>query len=93
MIQQQDQTINSIAGTLSTIAQQAGLMGSEIGEHNECAASFIFRCPPAHSFCRMLEDLDRGVERTDSKLSDAMRRMRNFVRETEGQFSCHLSVA
>jgi hypothetical protein len=43
MIQQQDQTINSIAGTLSTIAQQAGLMGSEIGEHNECAASFMIR--------------------------------------------------
>ena len=39
MIQQQDQTINSIAGTLSTIAQQAGLMGSEIQEHNECVAS------------------------------------------------------
>jgi len=66
MIQQQDQTITSIAGTLSTIAQQAGLMGTEISEHNE-----------------MLDDLDRGVDQTDSKLSDAMRRMRKFVRETE----------
>lgn len=36
--------------------------------------------------CRMLEDLDRNVDRTDSKLSDAVRRMRKFVRETEGQF-------
>jgi len=34
----------------------------------------------------MLEDLDRNVDRTDSKLSDAMRRMRKFVRDTEGQF-------
>ncbi len=34
----------------------------------------------------MLDDLDRGVDRTDSKLSDAMRRMRKFVRETEGLF-------
>jgi hypothetical protein len=42
MIEQQDQTINSIAGTLSTIAQQAGLMGSEISEHNECVASLLF---------------------------------------------------
>jgi len=66
MLQQQDQTMNSIAGTLSTIAQQAGLMGSEIMEHNE-----------------MLDDLDRNVDRTDSKLSDAMRKMRKFVRETE----------
>ena len=36
----------------------------------------------------MLDDLDRGVDQTDSKLSDAMRRMRKFVRETEGQFPC-----
>ncbi|KAI0298739.1 syntaxin 6, N-terminal-domain-containing protein [Multifurca ochricompacta] len=66
MIQQQDQTINSIAGTLTTIAQQAGLMGSEIREHNE-----------------MLDDLENGVDRTDSKLSDAVRKMRTFVREIE----------
>ena len=33
----------------------------------------------------MLDDLDRGVDRTDSKLSDAVRKMRKFVRETEGQ--------
>jgi hypothetical protein len=35
MIREQDRTIDSIAGTLSTLAQQAGLMGQEIGEHNE----------------------------------------------------------
>lgn len=34
---------------------------------------------------RMLDDLDRSVDRTDSKLSDAMRKMRKFVREIEGQ--------
>lgn len=41
----------------------------------------------------MLDDLDRGVDRTDGKLSGAMRRMRKFIRETEGQFYCQLSVA
>ncbi|CAL1699264.1 unnamed protein product [Somion occarium] len=35
MIQEQDQTITTISGTLTTIAEQAGLMGQEIGEHNE----------------------------------------------------------
>ena len=35
MMREQDRTIDSIAGTLSTLAQQAGLMGQEIGEHNE----------------------------------------------------------
>ena len=35
MMRQQDQTIDSIAGTLSTIHEQAGLMGREILEHNE----------------------------------------------------------
>lgn len=39
MIRQQDETIDTIAGTLSTIAEQAGLMGREIVEHTECAAS------------------------------------------------------
>ncbi|KAL0960024.1 hypothetical protein HGRIS_011672 [Hohenbuehelia grisea] len=35
LIEQQDRTIHSIAGTLTTLAQQAGLMGQEIGEHVE----------------------------------------------------------
>jgi hypothetical protein len=51
MIQQQDQTISSIAGTLSTIAQQAGLMGTEISEHNECVAvPLFFDSDPRSSF-------------------------------------------
>jgi hypothetical protein len=39
MIREQDQTMDSIAGTLSTLAQQAGLMGQELAEHNELALS------------------------------------------------------
>ncbi|KAF9447758.1 snare protein TLG1/Syntaxin [Macrolepiota fuliginosa MF-IS2] len=35
MMRQQDQTMESISGTLNTLAQQANLMGQEIGEHNE----------------------------------------------------------
>jgi len=66
MIQEQDRTMDSISGTLNTLAQQAGLMGQEILEHNE-----------------MLDDLETGVDRTDNKLSDAMRRMRKFIRQTE----------
>ncbi|KAJ7666253.1 t-SNARE [Mycena polygramma] len=66
MIQEQDRTMDSIAGTLSTLAQQAGLMGQEIVEHNE-----------------MLDDLERGVDQTDTKLNGAMRRMRKFLRQSE----------
>ncbi|KAI0947963.1 hypothetical protein AcW1_009591 [Taiwanofungus camphoratus] len=66
MIRQQDQTIDTIAGTLNTIAEQAGMMGQEIGEHNE-----------------MLDDLERGVDSSGTKLDDAMRRMRKFIRQTE----------
>jgi hypothetical protein len=36
LIRDQDRTIDTISGTLNTIAQQAGLMGREITEHNEC---------------------------------------------------------
>ncbi|KAF4618880.1 hypothetical protein D9613_009968 [Agrocybe pediades] len=35
ILRDQDQAMDSIAGTLSTIAQQANLMGQEIEEHNE----------------------------------------------------------
>lgn len=35
MIRQQDETISTISGTLNTLQEQAGLMGQEIGEHNE----------------------------------------------------------
>ncbi|KAH0835831.1 hypothetical protein J3R83DRAFT_9699 [Lanmaoa asiatica] len=35
MIAEQDRTMDSISGTLTTLAQQAGLMGQEIGQHNE----------------------------------------------------------
>lgn len=37
MIREQDQTMDSIAGALSTLAQQAGLMGQELEEHHESA--------------------------------------------------------
>ncbi|KAG6865954.1 hypothetical protein C0991_010209 [Blastosporella zonata] len=35
IMRQQDRTMDTIAGTLHTLAQQAGLMGQEIVEHNE----------------------------------------------------------
>ncbi|KAJ7180952.1 hypothetical protein C8R46DRAFT_886392, partial [Mycena filopes] len=35
MTREQDRTMESIAGTLTTLAQQAGLMGQEIAEHAE----------------------------------------------------------
>ena len=39
MIREQDRTMDSIAGTLSTLAQQAGLMGQELEEHHESVSS------------------------------------------------------
>ncbi|GLB42150.1 putative syntaxin 6, N-terminal [Lyophyllum shimeji] len=66
IMQEQDRTMDTIAGTLHTLAQQAGLMGQEIVEHNE-----------------LLDDLERGVDQTDSKLNNAMLRMRKFMRQSE----------
>ena len=34
----------------------------------------------------MLDDVERGVDRTDSKLNNAMRRMKKFIRQTEGKY-------
>lgn len=39
--------------------------------------------------CRMLDDLERGVDRSDSRLQDAMKKMRKFVRDTEGSTLCY----
>ena len=39
MMRQQDDTMDSISGTLHTISQQASLMGNEIEEHNEYVVS------------------------------------------------------
>jgi len=66
MMQEQDHTMDSMAGTLHTIAQQASLMGNEIEEHNE-----------------MLDDLERNVDRSETKMSSAMLRMRKFLRDSE----------
>ena len=34
---------------------------------------------------RMLHDLEGNVDRTESKLGDAMKKMQKFIRDTEGQ--------
>lgn len=57
MMQQQDQTIDTIAGTLSTLAEQAGLMGREIHEHNEYV-SFI--PSPPHRSCVWIISFSRN---------------------------------
>ena len=41
MMREQDQAIDSIAGTLNTIQQQASLMGQEINVHNEYVLEFL----------------------------------------------------
>ena len=41
IMQEQDRTIDTISGTLTTLAQQAGLMGEEIGVHNEYVLAVI----------------------------------------------------
>lgn len=35
----------------------------------------------------MLDEMERGVDDTDSRLNDAMRRMKRFVRQTEAKGS------
>ncbi|KAF8609184.1 hypothetical protein BDV93DRAFT_484557 [Ceratobasidium sp. AG-I] len=65
-VQRQDSTLETISGTLHTLATQAGLIGQEVGEHTE-----------------MLTDLESQVDRSDSKLNSAMKKMKHFIRETE----------
>ena len=66
MIRQQDQSIDTISGTLHVLAEQAGLMGQEIGEHNECVYTVIdnllLNVNTISVYFRMLDDLERGVD-------------------------------
>ena len=39
IMEEQDRTLDQMHGTLSTITEQAGLMGREIGEHVELVTS------------------------------------------------------
>jgi hypothetical protein len=39
IIEDQDRTLGALTGTISTITEQAGLMGREIVEHNEYVTS------------------------------------------------------
>lgn len=41
MMRHQDETMDTISGTLATLAAQAGLMGQEINEHNEQVAGLV----------------------------------------------------
>jgi syntaxin 6 len=38
IMREQDRTLDSITGTLTTLTEQAGLMGREVNEHNECVS-------------------------------------------------------
>ncbi|KAG8944711.1 hypothetical protein FRC04_001610 [Tulasnella sp. 424] len=67
MMEHQDSMLNTIGGTLSTLVEQAGLMGREIGEHND-----------------LLSNLEAGVDRTQSRLNGAMKKMQKLIRDTEG---------
>lgn len=82
LMEQQDRTIDTIAGTLTNLAQQAGLMGQEINEHNEYVFVLI-QIPIPECSCRLLTDLESNVDRTEGKLDSAMTKMRRFVRQTE----------
>jgi len=92
MMRQQDETMDSISGTLNILAHQASLMGQEIEEHNE----YIILSNPcwkkSDKTLRLLDDLDRNVDHVDHKLQGAMQRMRTFLRDSEEKGSGYCIV-
>jgi hypothetical protein len=89
MLREQDRTLDTITGTLATLAQQAGLMGQEVEEHNEQVISIqlnsiLYFWLTILRYFRLLDDLERGVDSTDNKLSSAMLKMKKFIRKNEG---------
>ena len=41
MIREQNNTMESIAGTLNILAQQASMVGQEVGQHSGCVLDFL----------------------------------------------------
>jgi hypothetical protein len=96
MIRQQDRALDSISGTLTTLAQQAGLIGQEVGEHNECVSTYLVTLGTrgfgrtaalvlTAEFTRLLNDFEAQVDRTEGKLAAATRRMNFFLQKAEGE--------
>ena len=90
IMQEQDKAIDSITGTVATLTEQSGLMGQEISEHIECVQKtntlIHSKSQLTHILRdRMLDDLEANVDTTDSKLQKNLKRLKKFVRETEGE--------
>lgn len=66
LIEDQDRLLDGISGTVSTLRQQAGIMGTEI-----------------LSQVGLLTDLESGVDRSQSRLDRANRRLEEFVRKNK----------
>ncbi|KDE05260.1 hypothetical protein MVLG_04395 [Microbotryum lychnidis-dioicae p1A1 Lamole] len=63
LIEQQDQTLTSISGTVEQLRSQAWTMGQEVYDQNA-----------------MLDELDRQVDATGTRLEKAQRKMDRFVK-------------
>jgi syntaxin 6 len=90
LIHQQDNVLSSLSGTLTNLASMAGLIGGEVQEQNEWVLRGIrlfqrrasLNVQPRY---RLLDDLSTRVDATDSRLTRANKRMRQFVRKNEGE--------
>ncbi|SCV74411.1 BQ2448_6843 [Microbotryum intermedium] len=70
LIEQQDQTLTSISGTVEQLRSQAWTMGQEVYDQNA-----------------MLEELDREVDATGTRLERAQRRMDRFIKQNKSTLS------
>lgn len=71
IMREQDATIDTIAGTLSTLAQQAGLMGQEVEEHNELLTD-------------LEQGVDRTSSRLDSSMKKLQKFIRDTEETKSG---------
>ncbi|SGZ32260.1 BQ5605_C064g12785 [Microbotryum silenes-dioicae] len=68
LIEQQDQTLTSISGTVEQLRSQAWTMGQEVYDQNA-----------------MLDELDRQVDATGTRLEKAQRKMDRFVKANKSR--------
>ena len=84
-MQQQDTTLDSIAGVVGTLKQQAAVMGHEVMEQVSYVSIILNIFWLSKSPHSMLGSLNEHVDRTDTRLNKAQKKMNDFIRENRSE--------
>jgi syntaxin 6 len=87
IIEQQDRTLDSISGVIGTLREQAGVIGHEVLDQVRCALPLCSHTGCVDAMYSMLTHLENDVDRSESRLAQANKRMQHFIHENSSASS------